>query len=91
MIRETIKKIHNKILVRKNIRWSEKHGDELNQKYNGKLLLIVDCRVVAVGSSFSDMPNSDAPGALYCQTNIVDPCKYFGIKRADFGVIIKEK
>ena len=33
MIKEMIKKIHHKILVRRNIRWSEKHGDELNQKY----------------------------------------------------------
>ena len=83
MIRETIKKIHSKILVRKNIRWSEKHGDELNQKYNGKLLLIVDCKVVAVGSFFSDIHYCDAPGALYCRTRIVDPYKYFGFKKEE--------
>ncbi len=91
MIKEMIKKIHNKILLQRNIRWSEKHGNELNKKYNGKLLLIVDCKVIAVGSFFDDIHYCDAPGALYCQTKIVNPCKYFGINREDFGVIVKEK
>ena len=86
MIKERLNQLWNKILVKRNIWWSNKHGDELNKKYNGKLLLIVDCEVVAVGSFLNDMPHINAPGALYCQTKIVDPYKYFGFKKEDFGI-----
>ena len=91
MIKEMLDKAYNKFMLGRNRKWIKRHGNELNEKYNGKLLLIVNCEVVAVGSFLSDMPHSDTPGAIYCQTNIVDPCKYFGINREDFGVIKKEK
>ncbi len=81
MIREIAHKLWNKILVKRNIWWSNKHCDELNKKYNGKMLLIVDCEVVAVGSFLSDMPHNNEPGALYCQTKIVDPYRYFDFSK----------
>ena len=91
MIKETIKKIRNEILVRRNSRWAHKHDKELNEKYNGKMILIIDCKVVAVGTWLSDMPHSDAPGALYYETRIADPYKYFGFKKEDFYIIKEEK
>lgn len=83
MIKEKVKKFYNEIRVERNSRWAHKHSKELNEKYNGKMILITDCKVVAVGTCLSDMSHSDTPGALYYETRIADPYKYFGFKKEE--------
>ena len=39
-----------------NVRWIVNHKFELYSKYRGRYVLIVTCKIVAVGSDLGDLP-----------------------------------
>lgn len=51
-----IKKIIRNFRCRRNSYWIKKHWKELYDKYDGLYIKVLDCRVIAVGNTLSDLP-----------------------------------
>jgi hypothetical protein len=66
--------------LKKNLEWYIAHQKELAAKYNGKVLLIVDQKLVKafedIGAAYTEALKSYAPGTFTLQPCSPDPDSY---------------
>jgi len=66
--------------LRKNLEWYIAHQKELAEKYNGKILLIVDQNLVKafddMGQAYTEATKSYSPGTFTLQPCSPDPESY---------------